>query len=97
MKITRRENYRVVIYPDVKGYFNPDRYEPEICDNILKQVKRHIDAVATAYIVYDTNAYCSYCGKKWTEDDTNYNGGCCGKDAENAPEKGDEYDLGGNK
>ena len=93
MKTTRKENYRVVIYPDVEGYFDPNRYEPEICDNILKQVKQHIYDVAIAYVAYDTNTYCSYCGKKWMGGDTNYNGGCCNKDAENAPGKGEEYEL----
>jgi len=97
MKTTRKENYRVVIYPDVGGCFDPSRYELEICDNILKQVRRHVDDVATTYIVYDTNVYCSYCGKKWTEDDTNYNGGCCDKDAKNAPERGEKYELGRSK
>ena len=55
------------------------------CEGIAKDVRRHVDDVARAFVVDETEDACEFCGSKWTEDSASYNGGCCDKDEENNP------------
>jgi hypothetical protein len=50
------------------------------CDEIVAEVKRHVDNIGSVYVEYDQDAVCEHCGDKWTEDSDTYNGGCCEKD-----------------
>ena len=51
-------------------------------DDIRKSILRHVDGVTKneVYIVVEQNPVCSFCGDKWTESSTLYNGGCCDRD-----------------
>ncbi|MDQ0571518.1 hypothetical protein QFZ42_003352 [Variovorax paradoxus] len=53
------------------------------CDEIAKDIKRHVDAVASVGVEFDQLHVCSHCGASWTEVSAEYNGGCCEAD-ENA-------------
>lgn len=57
------------------------------CQSISVGIRRHIDDVGGAYIQIDREYECSYCGKPWTEEDENFNGGCCDEDMEHALEE----------
>lgn len=98
---TRYENYRVVIEPRGLGNFGSismsdglicsseedrQRRYRERCQEIVEDVKRHVDNVGLAHVDFDTVKECEHCGWAWTESDSTYNGGCCAKDEENAPE-----------
>ena len=50
------------------------------CNQIVADIGRHVDDVESAYIQIDREYECSYCGAVWTEDDENFNGGCCDED-----------------
>jgi hypothetical protein len=55
------------------------------CEDIAKAVKRHVDDVETAEVVPTIEHTCSHCGRPWTEDSREYNGGCCDEDEEHNP------------
>jgi hypothetical protein len=50
-----------------------------LCERVAAAIKRHVDDVASVKIVA-ADPVCPYCGKPWTEEDPNYNGGCCATD-----------------
>jgi hypothetical protein len=52
------------------------------CDEIAKDVKRHVDQVGSVSVDFDQEYVCEYCGAEWTEGKNSYNGGCCDKDCE---------------
>jgi len=54
------------------------------CEEIVSDVKRHVDNVHSAYVQYDQDHVCEHCGSAWTEASNTYNGGCCAKDEDNA-------------
>lgn len=64
--------------PDAQKRIEAD-YE-EQCREIVAEVKRHVDNVAAAYVEYDKEFACEYCGSEWSERSNTYNGGCCSKD-----------------
>lgn len=77
---TRHENFRVVIELDGWGsHHTSDRKRSE-CEEIVKQVKRHVDGIGSTYVESDTAYVCGHCGDPWTEDSRTYNGGCCEQD-----------------
>lgn len=95
MKDELRTNFRVVIEPKRLGDFGivsvsdsmvsrgeKDRQKQyrERCDEIINDVKRHVDAVGDVYIESDVEYFCEHCGSVWTECGAQYNGGCCDKD-----------------
>jgi hypothetical protein len=93
-----RENFRVVVEPRGLGDLgfismsdrmacgnDPARIEREYqqrCEEIAQQIKRHIDNVAYASVEFDQAHVCSHCGARWSEESTEYNGGCCSTDQE---------------
>ena len=82
MKKIQKTNYRVEIYPRTSVYGITVAEEEDVCKAIVSDVKRHVNDVQTALIVCDNDPVCEHCGSRWTEDDDNYNGGCCKKDEE---------------
>lgn len=82
MKTIKKEYYRIEVFPrsTVVGFSVAEDYE--VCEEIVKQIRRHIDNVQSISTVYDQRAVCSFCGAPWTEDGNGYNGGCCDKDIE---------------
>ena len=52
------------------------------CEEIAKDVKRHVDQVRSVNVDFDQEYVCEHCGAEWTEGKSLYNGGCCDKDCE---------------
>lgn len=52
------------------------------CNEILAEVKRHVDNIGSIWVEHDQPAVCEHCGWGWTEESSTYNGGCCEKDQE---------------
>lgn len=77
-----RDNFRVEIIPNVRCYGFVVADEQEACEKIVEQVRRHVDDVSSVRVVSDDASACEFCGRRWTEDDARYNGGCCDKDQE---------------
>jgi hypothetical protein len=87
-KVVRNINYRVVVdprhpawYDFCRGDADYERHFKKTCENIVEQIKRHVDDVGFIEIKHDVVATCEYCERPWTEDDPNYNQ-CCGRDEE---------------
>jgi len=80
MKIIEKGNFRVEVYPQTTAYGIKVSEEKDVCQSILNDIKRHVNDVQHAHIVYDEIARCSYCFDRWTEDGDTYNGGCCEAD-----------------
>jgi len=60
---------------------NVDEYKRR-CDEIVSDIRRHVDNVGSARTHIEREEVCEFCGHAWTEDDSSYNGGCCGEDEE---------------
>lgn len=87
MKITKRENYRVVVEPRSSSWRQNEKDLARDCEDIVSQIKRHVDDVDSVRVESDLNGYCEHCNSIWTEASMTYNGGCCSKDQENDPEE----------
>ena len=57
------------------------------CKEIADQIKRHVDEVGGISVEFDCDPVCEHCGCRWTEESTNYNGGCCQKDCDAEDER----------
>lgn len=64
-----------------------DRLRRERAEDIVKQIQRHVDDVDSVYAEPNASSVCEHCGSYWSEDDDNYNGGCCDKDEAMNPTK----------
>jgi len=71
MKKTIRENYRVEVRPDLRGWVMP-RDEGEhhkvvlsLLRDLREQVGRHVDDIDSAVVTWDTRYECSHCGAEW--------------------------------
>jgi len=99
-RIIRQSNFRVEVYPRGIGdggwikmsdhLIEPDDAKrtamyKQACEEIVPQIKRHVNGVSGVAVVCDDDAICSNCGAHWTETGL-YNGGCCSKDEEANPE-----------
>lgn len=56
------------------------RDKEDRANEVLADVKRHVDNVDSAWVEFDQEALCEHCGSSWTEKSTTYNGGCCDAD-----------------
>lgn len=88
-KLKKEINYKIIVEPRRLGdrLLYGDQEEilkayKERCDEILADIRRHVNNVGTAYIEIETEEICEYCGYPWTEDSEEFNGGCCEKDLE---------------
>lgn len=52
------------------------------CEEIAKDIKRHVDNVRHCSVEFDQEHVCEHCGAAWTEESDTYNGGCCSADEE---------------
>lgn len=59
----------------------------ERCEEIAAEIKRHVDNVRYVSVEYDQETVCEYCGSRWTEKSSTYNGGCCDEDEAHNPEE----------
>jgi len=66
-----RTNFRLEIFPQ-PPYFGKrsDERNRELCDEMVEQIKRHVDGVGSVEIVCDE--VCSHCGSRWED-----NPECC--------------------
>lgn len=87
-----KNDIRVEVEPRHPGNFGwvsisgCERSEAEtisICESIVQDIKRHVDDIQDARVVYHTELVCEHCDSIWTEgEDSPHNGGCCFKDCE---------------
>lgn len=63
-----------------------EREYQERCEEMVRDAKRHVDNLQYAEVEFDQEPVCSYCGSRWTEKSTTYNGGCCDEDEKNNPD-----------
>jgi hypothetical protein len=78
MRITKRDGWHLEVTPH-------DDTE-SACQAMRTAIRRHVDGVSTVTILSSDASHCSFCGSRWTEDDTAYNGGCCDRDEAGNPE-----------
>lgn len=79
MKTIKHCNYRVIVKPGI-GARMAGWGDEVICDEIVSQIKRHVDGVHSVWVEHEATPVCGHCGAIWTETDTEYNGGCCNMD-----------------
>ena len=60
------------------------------CEEIAADILRHVNSVGGIEIEFDQEPVCEHCGSRWTEDSDTYNGGCCSKDEEQAPQPSEQ-------
>lgn len=100
-KVTKHTDWQVVVTAKRLGDFGLIRVSDSIaavneadrvrqynerCEQIIRDIKRHVDNVSDAELVVVTESTCEHCGEPWTEVSDTFNGGCCDKDWENDPE-----------
>ncbi|MHA1916271.1 MAG: hypothetical protein ACW97V_18120 [Promethearchaeota archaeon] len=54
------------LYPEQKD--REKEYENR-CNEIIEQVKRHVDNIGAVHIDFDSEYSCEYCGSTWEEDE----------------------------
>lgn len=59
----------------------------EAVDSLNTVFKRDLDRQFDIDAVLTEETVCEHCGWRWTEASPDYNGGCCGKDEANSPER----------
>lgn len=80
MKLTRKENMRVTVEPDLRYTRNPkEEYVKNICETIKQQITRHVDEIGNIYIEWDTLVECEHCGCGWETDPEDGCPVCCNK------------------
>lgn len=63
MKITINENFRIIVLPDFA--YLPTSFDVKQCNNMIAEIKRHVDGVKSAEIEYDPVERCSFCMSTW--------------------------------
>ena len=84
MKVKRLSNFHVVVTA-AEPYWPPTGQTPEQyqkaemrrCEDIRKEITRHVDGIASANIVYASDDVCSFCECRW--DDSMGYPACCTK------------------
>ncbi len=89
------ENYRVEVEPEQPYMGTVDhRRMLEECETLRKEIRRHVDGIRSASVNYDDASVCEFCGRPWTEGQSNrHNGGCCDEDTANMPEENQASNL----
>lgn len=91
MKKTVVTGWHVEIEPDRQwrlGFTDEQNAASELrdCEQMVSQVKRHVDGGRNAQIIREHDDRCSHCARPWTEDSAAYNGGCCDEDEKGNPD-----------
>ena len=94
MKIIRKSNFRVVVEPRRLGDYGAIRTSDTFCrteeqveidyiqrcNEIVDDIKRHVDNIGNVSIEHDTDSICSHCNLTWeiseTDSDPNFQKGC---------------------
>ena len=61
--MSKRVNYRVVIWPAYQRYIGGD--SKRISEELVASIKRHVDDVDRVEIEFDT--VCEFCGSPWEQ------------------------------
>ena len=77
MKVIVRDNYRVEVslkdpYVFTKWESNTDKVHKlniGICEDIVNDIKRHIDNVGYVSVAFDEHETCEHCGYSWEEEE----------------------------
>ena len=77
MKIIKRENFRVEVFPSLFLIENDEEKIWNRTKSLLEDIKRHID-YEDVCVTYDIKHYCSFCGREWEIDDDGCPN-CCGE------------------
>ena len=78
MKTISKDNIRVEVEPGLRGYsYGNDDEKIRDCREIVEQIKRHVDSVASCGVVWDTVEICSFCGFEWDVDKKTGEPFCC--------------------
>jgi len=82
-KKRKETNYRLVVYPD--SWRKDDSYA---CEELKKDIERHVDGFSNIEINSDTIHYCEFCKTEWSDEEMNDGdvGACCKRDAESVEE-----------
>ena len=84
-------NFRVEVTPRAPGDFGicfiggqtrTEKETRDICNDMIQQIRRHVDGIDSAVLAYDVEETCEHCGRQWTKGDSPHNGGCCDQDCE---------------
>ena len=71
----KKSSFRVEVMPMPMLLWHGDdlekaeRYYTKECQDLEKQIKRHVDGVHEIYFVWDTEVVCEHCGHGWEEDE----------------------------
>lgn len=93
-RTTVRSDFRVEVYPIDPGNFGIARIggvtrseaaTMKICEDILRQIRRHVDEFESARVVYTTSYQCSACGGSWDDRKSDVNDCCAVGQGETAP------------
>lgn len=57
-----------------------ERDMTERCNELIADMKRHVDNFGSASVEFTQERVCEHCGSRWTESSDQYNGGCCEAD-----------------
>lgn len=97
MRTIKKSNFHVIITPRSLGNLGvihvpdsmvTDGIEKDYldrCQDIANNAER-LEYVSRAEVCYNEDPVCEHCGRCWSEENTEYNGGCCETDEENNPE-----------
>jgi hypothetical protein len=91
-----KQNFRVVVEPRRLGDLGSisisdsmacggrihliEREYESRCQEIMADIKRHVDNAGYVSVEFDQQLVCEHCGDRWTEESQTYNGGCCSAD-----------------
>lgn len=87
-KKTNLVNWRIEVMPHRPLYYEPtERQWRAACEAVLHDIRRHVDGVQSMAMNVDRVSICSYCGRNWTEESDDFNGGCCDEDMKHEPKE----------
>ena len=69
VKIITKENPRIIIKPNYYPWENLG-VVTALCDEIKRDVQRHVDGVSQVSVEWDSKTICSDCGLEWEEDES---------------------------
>lgn len=68
MKRAIRENWRVIVIPEEPWLGRKDEDTMlSLSENLVNEIKRHVDGIGDIYIDCDNRTICSHCGETWEE------------------------------
>ena len=78
MKIVQQLNHRVCVEPWVIGKYDAN-YAQRKADEMMAEIKRHVDNIGNIWVEVDTVISCSHCGYNWEVDEETKEPLCCQK------------------